>query len=191
MFHPSSFFINSAFYSIRTGNEIFYNPAGGPYGFGANENFVGKNLRTGIEIESGMQLDRLTLTGSYAFTASEVKDGLYAGSDVPGVPSHSFTLKGIYLVNNDFDLSLEGIYAGERRFESDWSNDFPSQQDYLLLNSRFRYRINKVTLHMDLRNILNREYSQYGVLGGFPTQRAYYPSPKFNLMGGITIDFQR
>lgn len=191
MFHPSSFFINSAFYNIRTDQEIFYNPAGGPYGFGANENFAGKNRRTGIEIESGMQIDRLTLTGSYTFTDSEVKDGLYAGSTVPGVPSHSFALKGIYLVNNKFDLSLEGIYTGERSFESDWGNDFPSQQDYFLLNSRLRYRISRVTLHLNLRNILNQEYSQYGVLGGYPTQRAYYPSPKFNLMGGITIDFQR
>jgi iron complex outermembrane recepter protein len=189
LFFSNRFFVNSALYRIRTRDEIFFNPRGGGWGFGANENFAGSNNRKGLEIGSGLQLDRLTLSGSLTFTGSEVEDGVYSGSNVPGVPSRSFSVKGIYFLNDNLDLTLEGIYAGKRYFESDWANTFPKQEDYFLLNSRIQYKKDGVLLHLDLKNILNQEYSQYGVLGGSPTQRAYYPSPKFNVMAGITFEY--
>ncbi|MFH1964629.1 MAG: TonB-dependent receptor [Acidobacteriota bacterium] len=189
IFLSNTFYVNSSFYNIRTEDEIFFNPQGGPWGFGANENFGGTNSRKGLEIGSGMQLNQLTLTGSFTLANSEVEDGMYSGSAVPGVPAHSFSVKGIYFISDSFDITLEGIYTGERYFESDWGNSFPKQDDYFLLNSRIKYRTGGMLLHLDLKNILNQEDSQYGVLGGFPTQRAYYPSPKFNVMAGITFGF--
>ena len=183
------FYVNSALYYIRTEDELFFNPQGGPWGFGANENFAGFNSRRGLEIEAGMQWNQLTLTGSYTLTDSEVEDGEYSGSAVPGVPGHSFSVKGIYFINDNFDVTVEGIYAGKRYFESDWENAFQKQEDYFLLNSRIQYRTGKMRLYLDLKNILSQEYSQYGVLGGFPLQRAYYPSPKINAMTGITFEF--
>ena len=185
----NTFYLDSSLYNLRTEDEIFFNPQGGPYGFGANENFAGTNSRKGLEIGSGLQLRQLTLTGSYTLTDSKVEDGVYSGSAVPGVPANTFSVKGIYFISDSFDFTLEGIYAGKRYFESDWANAFPEQEDYFLLNSRIQYRKGKTLLHLDLKNILNQEYSQYGVLGGFPTQRAYYPSPKFNLLAGITFEF--
>lgn len=187
MFLSHSFYLESALYNIRTADEIFFNPQGGPWGFGANENFTGKNSRKGVEIGGGVQLRNSILTGSYTYSDSEVEDGEYAGSAVPGVPEHSFSAKNIWFINDSFDLTLEGTYTGKRYFESDWANAFPTQDGYFLLNSRVQYRIGKTLLHLDLKNILNHEYSQYGVLGGNPTQRAYYPSPKFNFMAGVTF----
>lgn len=189
LFLPNTFFINLSVYRLKTEGELFFNPQGGPYGFGANENFAGTNNRQGLEIETGMQLARLTLTGSFGFTGSKINDGIYAGSRVPGVPKHSAAIRGIYYFNPRFDLTLEGIFKGQRYFESDWSNDFPLQEDYFLLNSRIRYRLGDCILNLDLRNLLNQKYSQFGVLGGYPTQRAYYPSPRFNLMAGLTFNF--
>ncbi len=189
LFHPNTFFLNSAVYAIRTENELYFNPRGGPWGFGANENFTGTNRRKGLEIETGMQLGRLTLSGSYNLTDSEVTGGPYSGSEVPGVPNQGFAVKGIYFFNNEFDLTLEGTYTGGRHFESDWENAFPEQDDYFLLNSRLRFRVNRITLHLDLNNMLNQTFTQFGILGGYPTQRAYYPSPKFNARAGITFGF--
>jgi hypothetical protein len=34
---------------------------------------------------------------------------------------------------------------------------------------------------------MNHEYSEYGVLGGFPVERAFYPSPTFNARVGIRL----
>lgn len=181
------FYANSSLYYIRTEDELFFNPQGGPWGFGANENFAGFNSRRGLEIEAGMQWNQLTLTGSYTLADSEVEDGEYSGSAVPGVPGQSFSVKGIYFISDNFDVTVEGIYGGERYFESDWANAFQKQEDYFLLNSRIQYGTGRMLLHLDLKNILSQEYSQYGVLGGFPLQRAYYPSPEINAVAGITI----
>ena len=189
MFLSHTFYLDSAVYNIRTEDEIFFNPRGGPWGLGANENFTGDNSRKGVEIGGGIQLRQATLTGSYTYSGSRVEDGEYAGSTVPGVPEQSFSAKGIWFINDNFDLTLEGTYTGKRYFESDWANTFPRQEGYFLLNSRIQYRKGKSLLHLDLKNILNQEYSQYGVLGGYPVQRSYYPSPKFNFMAGITFGF--
>ena len=37
-------------------------------------------------------------------------------------------------------------------------------------------------------NIFNEEYAQFGSIGGFPLERAYYPSPEFNLLAGATLE---
>jgi outer membrane receptor protein involved in Fe transport len=40
-----------------------------------------------------------------------------------------------------------------------------------------------------VNNIFNEEYSEYGVLGGYPLEQAYYPSPKTNFLVGISIRY--
>jgi outer membrane receptor protein involved in Fe transport len=42
---------------------------------------------------------------------------------------------------------------------------------------------------LDINNLTNREYSEFGVLGGFPVEKAFYPSPKRNFLVGLSIDF--
>ena len=41
----------------------------------------------------------------------------------------------------------------------------------------------------DLKNLLDEEYSEYGVLGGFPTERAFYPSPGRRAFAGVEVKF--
>ena len=38
-------------------------------------------------------------------------------------------------------------------------------------------------------NITDKDYSEYGVLGGWPVERAYFPSPEFNILFGLSIDY--
>jgi len=37
--------------------------------------------------------------------------------------------------------------------------------------------------------VFDQDYSEYGVLGGFPTQRAYYPSPGIHAIAGVEFGF--
>jgi len=37
--------------------------------------------------------------------------------------------------------------------------------------------------------LTDAEYSEYGVLGGFPVEEALYPSPEFNFLVGLAVDF--
>ena len=94
----------------------------------------------------------------------------------------------MYLTTN-LTLVLDGSYIGKRPFESDWSNRFGYQEGYFLLNSRVSYNWSRYRISLDINNLLNQSYSEYGILGGFPVERAFYPSPKANLLVELSVGF--
>ena len=175
------------FFQVDADREIFYNPAGGSFGFGANENFEGRTRRRGMEFSSGVSRGIATLRGNYSVVQTRVKDGQYTGRQVPGVAAHKMAAELFVQFTPRLTASINGTYVGSRYFHSDWSNRFGKHDGYLLLNSRISYRRDRFTLFADFNNILNQEYSEYGVMGGFPVERAFYPSPKFNARVGIRL----
>jgi iron complex outermembrane receptor protein len=188
-FFSDSFYGNFNYFLINSENEIFFNPVGGPFGFGGNENFDGQTRRTGVELAAGGNIGILNLQGSYTFTSAQVREGQYRNSWVPSVPRNKFTLGGTLYLTTNLTAAVDGIYIGKRRFESDWSNSFGYLQDHLLLNSRISYNWQQYRLFFDINNLLNQEYSEYGILGGFPVERAFYPSSKANFLIGFELRF--
>jgi outer membrane receptor protein involved in Fe transport len=79
------------------------------------------------------------------------------------------------------------VYIGERPFISDFSNDFSNQQGYLVLNAKFTYQWKSLKAFLDINNLTNKEYAEYGVIGGYPLEKSYYPSPKRNFLVGISM----
>lgn len=60
-------------------NELYYNPIGGPFGFGANENYD-KTRRDGLEFSLESKLnDLVSLIGNYTYTKATFKGTLYSG----------------------------------------------------------------------------------------------------------------
>lgn len=188
-YFTDSFYANMNYFLVNAEDEIFYNPAGGPFGFGGNENFDGPTRRTGIEMEAGSNIGNITLRGSYTFTTAQVRQGQYEGSWVPSVPKNRFSVNASMYLTTNFTVGLEGSYIGKRPFESDWVNSYGNHEDYFLLNSRITYTWQRYRAFLDVNNLLNQEYSEYGILGGFPVERAFYPSPKANLLLGLSVDF--
>ena len=95
-----------------------------------------------------------------------------------------------YNVNRAATVILNGTYIGERPFISDFANDFSNQQSYLLLNAKIKYHWKSLTAFVDINNITNKEYSEFGVIGGFPVlEKAFYPSPKRNFLAGLSVEF--
>ena len=189
-YFTESFFGNLNFFHVDMDNEIFFNPIGGAFGFGANQNFEGKTRKKGLELSLGAYAHRTTLRGSYSFTDADVRDGQYQGRGVPGVSRHKMTVESQVHLTPKFTAGLSGTYVGKKYFQSDWSNVFGEQDAYFLLNARLRYPLRRATLFLDLNNLLNQEYSEYGVLGGFPAERAFYPSPKFNARVGVRFSIR-
>ena len=182
-----SFFGELNFFQIDADREIFYNPAGGAFGFGANENFEGRTRRRGMEFSSGISRGLATLRGNYSVVQTRVRDGQYTGRQVPGVAAHKLAAEFFLQITPRLTASINGTYVGSRYFHSDWSNRFGKHDGYFLLNSRISYRWDRFTLFADFNNIMSHEYSEYGVLGGFPVERAFYPSPRFNARVGIRL----
>jgi outer membrane receptor protein involved in Fe transport len=172
-------------FRIDTDNEIVYNPE-----LYVNQNLDGKTRRDGIEISLfAKPLDWLTLKGGYTYLDAEIKKGMFKGSDIPNVPTHKVDVDVLTHLGKGFTITLNGVYVGERPFISDFSNEYGKQDSYIVLNSKIQYQWKSLTAFLDINNLTNNEYSEYGVIGGYPLERAYYPSPKINFLAGLSMAF--
>jgi len=178
-------------FRIDTDDEIFYNPSGGSFGFGANENMDGMTRRDGVEFAMSLQpVEWILLNGSYTYIDASVKGGQYKDKDIPNVPKHKASLNSVLSLGNGVTIALNGVYIGTRPFISDFTNSFKQQKDYFILNSKLKYQMKRITAFVDLNNLTNKEYSEFGTLSLFssPVESALYPSPKFNMLFGVSVE---
>jgi iron complex outermembrane receptor protein len=172
-------------FRMDTDDEIVFNPI--TY---INENLDGKTRRDGIELSIfAKPFDWLALKGAYTYIDAEIRGGEFDGSTVPNVPEHTVSFDVVSAFRNGLAINLNGSYVGERPFISDFSNNYSDQESYFILNSMMQYRIKYLKLFLAINNILDEEYSEYGVLGGFPLEKSYYPSPERNFLAGLSFDF--
>ena len=172
-------------FRIDTDDEIFYNPA-----TFSNKNLNHKTRRDGVEVSLTKIFERVTLSGSYTFTDAEIKGGIWKDNEVPNVPRHKASLDTVFDLGRGWTVAVNGIYIDERPFISDFANAFDDQEDYVLINTRVRYAWKHVSAFLDINNITDENYSEYGVLGGFPVlEEAFYPSPEINFLVGLSADF--
>lgn len=172
-------------FKIDTDREIVYNPV-----LYENENLDGMTRREGAEISfEAKATDWLTVRGGYTFLKAKIEEGMFEGKNVPNVPQHKATMDVVCHITKEADAILNGIYVGRRPFISDFSNDFSNQNAYVLLNAKLIYRLKPLKAFLNLNNLTNKKYSEYGVIGGVPLQRAYYPSPTRNFLAGLSLDF--
>jgi iron complex outermembrane recepter protein len=172
------------FFRIDTTDEIFFNPI--DY---QNQNFYGKTRRDGLGLSLTRVFDRIKVTGNYTCLQTEILDGQFTGNEIPGVPIHKASLDTRIDLGWGFALGLNGTYVGQRYFESDFGNNFDKQSDYTVFNTRLDYTCKNFTVFLIGNNIFNETYSEYGVLGGYPLEQAYYPSPKTNFLLGISFRY--
>ena len=182
-------YVHVNFFRIDTKDEIFFNPTGGPFGFGANENLDGETRRDGIEISLGKSFEHVSLSGSYTFMDTEIRGGQFSGKEVPGVPKHKATFDAVFHPVSSVTIALNGIYIGERLFESDFANTFPEQDDYVVINAKFKYNRENLTVFLDINNLFDEDYSEFGVLSSGLVEEAFYPSPEINFLFGVRFDF--
>jgi iron complex outermembrane receptor protein len=172
-------------FRIDTDKEIFFNPI--TY---TNENLDGKTRRDGIEISFFVKpIDWLTLKAGYTYLDAKIKEGTFKGKEVPNVPKHKASVDVVTFLGRGFTIALNGVYVGERPFISDFSNDFGDQESYLVLNSKMNYHWKYLNAFLNINNLTNTKYSEFGVIGGFPIEKVFYPSPRINFLAGLSIDF--
>ena len=175
-------------FRLETENELFYNPSGGAYGYGGNENFDGDTIRQGVELSGSKEIYDILLSGSYTFYDTEIDGGQYDGKEFPGVPEHQGTLSVQKTFASRIQLGLNGTYVGERRFISDFENKQGKLEDYFYLTSKLSYLLDQGSVYVAVNNLLDEEYSEYGVLS-MSGERAFYPSPEINFIVGAEFRF--
>ncbi len=175
------------FFRINTRNEIFYNPM-----TFTNENLDEKTRRDGIEISLNAGVNKwLTVRGGYSYLNAKIKGGEFKGNNVPDVPKHKATVEAVSSLGRGFTFMVNGVYIGERPFVSDFANAFDDQESYVVLNSKITYQWKSLKIFLDINNLTDKEYSEYGVVGGFPFgpfEKSFYPSPGRNFLLGLSVD---
>ena len=169
---------------IKTEDEIFYNP--NSY---ANQNMDGDTVRQGIEMTAERRFVWGQLGVNYTYTETDIDGGEYDGSSIPDAPEHQSAFNLLVDYWKPFSVALNGKYVGKRVFISDWSNSFSEQDDFFVMNAKLIYAWKNVTAFVNIDNLLNTDYAEYGVLGGYPIERAFYPSPERNFLMGLTLAF--
>ena len=183
-YFTDSVYANLNFFRIDTDREIFFNPV--TYN---NENLDGKTRRDGIEFSFFIRpTEWLTLKTGYAYLDAEIKEGSFKGKDIPNVPKHKAFTDIVTSLGKGFTVALDGFYVGERPFISDFSNDFGAQKSYLVVNSKLQYHCKALNAFLNINNLTNTKYSEFGVLGGSPLERSFYPSSRMNFLAGVTIN---
>ena len=179
-----SLFANVNFFRIETKDEIFFNPSAF-----INENLDAKTRRDGIEVSLGFDYKKIGLRGTYTYRDTEIRGGEFSGNKVPNVPKHQASIDMVWRPLERLSVAFNGIYVGERFLETDFANAFPEQGDYTVVNMKLKYFWQKLTAFLDLNNLFDKEYSAFGVLATTPVEPAFYPSPKFNFLGGVKFNY--
>ncbi len=184
-YFTDDFYAHLNLFRIDTDSEIFFNPVSF-----ANENLDSSSRRDGVEISfSARPCDWFALNGSYTYLDATIDAGVFKGSDVPNIPNHKGTLETLFYPGGGFTIAINGVYIGKRPFISDFANNFGDQEDHIVFNGKIKYRWKSITAFLDINNITDEEYSEYGVSGGFPVEKSFYPSPKRNFLIGLSADF--
>jgi iron complex outermembrane recepter protein len=172
------------FFRVNAKNEIFFNPM-----TFTNENLDGMTRRDGIEVSLNAEVNKwLTVKGGYSYLNAKIKGGEFKGNSVPDVPHHKATVEAVSSLGRGFTVMLSGIYIGGRPFVSDFANAFSNQKSYFVFNGKITYQWKALRAFLDINNITDKEYSEYGVIGGFPIDKSFYPSPERNFLVGLSME---
>lgn len=186
--------LSLSYFNVDTQDEILFDPnASNPFSPfpGANRNLDGDTEREGVEITIKNSFKWGAASIAYTYTKAEIDGGSYDNKDFPGVPKHQASATAVIDLWKPFTLAINANYIGKRPFISDFNDEFKDQDDYVVVNTKLQYKWKKVTAFLDINNLLDKEYDEYGVLAIYssPVERGYYPSPGINFMAGVTLDF--
>jgi iron complex outermembrane receptor protein len=166
-------------------DEIFFNPL-----TFTNENHP-ETLHQGAEIGiKGNFFKRLTVFGNYTFERAQFRREPFQYNEIPAVPRHKANLGfRIYDLIPGLIFSANYNFVGSSFLISDQANRFRKLEQYNTIDARVSYEWKWINAFVGVNNIANRKYSEYAVLGGFPTVRNFYPAPERNWIAGLEAVF--
>lgn len=177
--------MNISVFRMNVKDYIYFNPTGGQWGYGENENYSNtyhQGLETGLEARFN---SRTTFFANYTFTDAYFGDGLYSKNEIPMVARHKASTGLRFLLLKDVAFNVTGTYVGKRYFINDQANAVSRLNGYMVADTNISWNSKNLSLIFGIDNLFDREYSEYGVYGtdsskGFVYDKCYFPSPGRN-----------
>ncbi len=166
-------------------DEIFFNPA-----TFTNENHP-KTLHQGVEVGINTHLfKKVTVFGNYTFEKATFRDDPFENNDIPAVPRHKANLGfRLHDLIPGLIFSANYTFVGSSFLISDQANQFRKLEQYHTIDARVSYNWKWIQAFVGVNNITDEKYSEFAVLGGFPTVRNFYPAPERNWIAGLEAVF--
>jgi len=176
---------NFTIFQADIDDEIFFNRP-----TFANENYP-ETRRQGVEVGFRADLvEHVVLKGSYTYQKATFEKGAFDGKDIPAVPNNRGSLGlNIYDLPKGLELAVDYVYTGSSYAISDFENEFEKLDSYFTLDLRLTYAWKMIRAFAGVNNLTNEKYSEFAVIGGFPTQINFYPAPERNYVVGLSAQF--
>jgi iron complex outermembrane receptor protein len=184
--------INFSMFRMKVKNYIYFNPSGGQWGFGENENYD-KTIHQGFESWFEAKLnDWLGFFGNYTFTQAYFYGGQYDKKEIPMVPRHKAALGLRFFITKNITFNLTDTYVGKRYFINDQANAVSRLNGYMVIDTNLSWRTKDLVVTFSVNNLFDKQYSEYGVYGtdsskSFVYDKCYFPSPGRNF--GLKMDY--
>lgn len=184
----NSAWIEASWSRANLEGELFYNPIGGLFGFGANENYTDKTQHDVMTLSGSWKAHEwATLSANYTYTNATFRGGVFSGSDIPAVAANRAGASWLAEWGNGFSTTLNLTYVGESFLISDQANARAKLPSYMVLDAAASYRWKDMEAFVRIDNLMNEKYSSYGVLGW--AGEAFYPSPEIGVRAGVSYTF--
>ena len=176
---------NLTLFRAEMEDEIFFNRP-----VFTNENHP-ETLHQGVEIGARADVTKhVALTGNYTYQKATFEKEPYQDKDLPAVPQHRANLGlRIFDLLPGVELAVDGSYYGSSYAVSDFENDFEKLDDFFTLDLKLSYEWKMLRTFVGVNNLTNEKYSEYAVIGGFPTETNFYPAPERNFVFGLRAAF--
>ena len=167
-------------YWMNLKNELYYNPLGGAFGTGANENY-GKTRHQGLELAAKAKVTgNIELFGNYAFTYAKFVDDSYGGKYIPMVPVNKGSIGARVFFLKNFTLNFVGLFVGKRHCINDQQNIYEPLKRYFTADINLFYEDEHFRIGGGVNNLFNEKYYNYSVRNATNGRINYYPAEGVN-----------
>ncbi len=172
------------FYWMNLSNEIDYN-----YLTNLNEN-LDDTAHRGFDLNLHLPLgesNQHLLFASLSYQDVYFDGGQYDNNKLPLVPEWSGSIGGRLTLMQDLRLNARLNFIGQRYFGGDNGNSFDKMSAYATMDLGADYTWKNFTFFVNVQNLFNKYYSEYGYNYGYGA--SYYPSPGTLFWAGVAVKF--
>lgn len=166
-------------FRLDTDQEIVFDPSAGF--FGANVNLPATQ-RAGVTLRTRWQaLPFLRLAASGQYVDAEVTGGAATGRAIPLAAAKTGQASATLALPAQLGAQLGARYTGARAFAGDFDNTLGRLPSHAVAHLALTWQWRALAVRARVDNLLDREYSEYGVAATepftFAEAPAYLPSP--------------
>jgi outer membrane receptor protein involved in Fe transport len=124
-------------------------------------------------------------------TRTKIIEGPFEGGNLPITPKHAGSATLNWGKEKGLILSVTGRFIGKRILANDLANVQEKLPAFMVMDTKLTYRGDSLDLFFGVNNVTDRQYEEFGGVGGSPfgSRIGVNPSPERNFMGGATIKF--